>query len=293
MIRFDKFIYSLKIFFSGTFLYCCATLSTTWSVGRASTLPSSSGLKFPNSSVEVENHWEFKISRLVRFPKTIHSTPFLDLQPPDIHFTLDLWRTWGRWLKALQVITCTFSPRVVFLAAMWLLYLLSPLDLIPEAVFGIVGCHYSVRLLILVQVGLLDDLVIFILISMYLTFFFRCNPPLLCCNCISLNCRQIMAGMGDNPPAGINQWPFGQKHWWTRVLWSMSGERTRHQDHKWNKLWYFIKSDLDGFHETVHLQGYNFGSSKQIRYFIFKLCDMSLFSQYLINNVLLWPNRPF
>ena len=98
-----------------------------------------------------------------------------------------------------------FQLRVVFLAAMWLLYLLSPLDLIPEAVFGIVGCHYSVRLLILLQVGLLDDLVIFILISMYLTFFFRCNPPLLCCNCISLNCRQIMAGMGDNPPAGINQ----------------------------------------------------------------------------------------
>ena len=223
----------LSLKWSGTFLYCCATLSTTWSVGRASTLPSSSGLKFPNSSLEVENHWEFKISRLVRFPKTIHSTPFLDLQPPDIHFTLDLWRTWGRWLKALQVITCTFSPRVVFLAAMWLLYLLSPLDLIPEAVFGIVGCHYSVRLLILLQVGLLDDLVIFILISMYLTFFFR----------------QIMAGIGDNPPAWVNQWPIGKKHWWTQVLWSMSGEWTVlqhldlwHQDHKRNKLWYFIKS---------------------------------------------------
>jgi len=64
---------------------------------------------------------------------------------------------------------------VAVLAAMWLLYLLSPLDLIPEAVFGLVG--------------LLDDLVIFILISMYLTFFFR----------------QIMANMGENPPAGINQ----------------------------------------------------------------------------------------
>ena len=68
-----------------------------------------------------------------------------------------------------------FQLRVVFLAAMWLLYLLSPLDLIPEAVFGIVG--------------LLDDLVILILISMYLTFFFR----------------QIMAGIGDNPPVGVNQ----------------------------------------------------------------------------------------
>merc|ERR1712013_481465 len=51
---------------------------------------------------------------------------------------------------------------VAVLAAMWLLYLLSPLDLIPEAVFGLVG--------------LLDDLVIFLLISMYLTFFFRSWP---------------------------------------------------------------------------------------------------------------------
>merc|ERR1712179_106083 len=68
-----------------------------------------------------------------------------------------------------------FQLRVAVLAAMWLLYLLSPLDLIPEAVFGLVG--------------LLDDLVIFLLIAMYLTFFFR----------------QIMANMGENLPAGINQ----------------------------------------------------------------------------------------
>jgi len=68
-----------------------------------------------------------------------------------------------------------FQLRVAVLAAMWLLYLLSPLDLIPEAVFGLVG--------------LLDDLVIFLLISMYLTFFFR----------------QIMANMGENLPAGVNQ----------------------------------------------------------------------------------------
>ena len=196
---------------SETFLCCCATWCTTCSVGRACTLLFSSGCQIPEfSNFNLKSISVFQIWKTpVKSPETFHSTPFLDLQPPDIHFTLDLWRTWGRWLKALQVITCTFSPRVVFLAAMWLLYLLSPLDLIPEAVFGIVGCHYSVRLLILVQVGLLDDLVIFILISMYLTFFFRCNPPLLCCNCISLNCRQIMAGMGDNPPAGINQWPFG------------------------------------------------------------------------------------
>jgi RING finger protein 170 len=68
-----------------------------------------------------------------------------------------------------------FQLRVAILAAVWLLYLLSPLDLIPEAVFGLVG--------------LLDDLVIFLL-AMYLTFFFR----------------QIMANMGEAAmPAGVNQ----------------------------------------------------------------------------------------
>ena len=45
------------------------------------------------------------------------------------------------------------------LIMVWLIYLLSPLDLLPEAVFGLIG--------------LLDDLLIFVLISMYLTFFFR------------------------------------------------------------------------------------------------------------------------
>lgn len=68
-----------------------------------------------------------------------------------------------------------FQLRVAVLVAVWLLYLLSPLDLIPEAVFGLVG--------------LLDDLVIFFLIAMYLTFFFR----------------QIVANMGENFPAGVNQ----------------------------------------------------------------------------------------
>lgn len=68
-----------------------------------------------------------------------------------------------------------FQLRVAVLAAIWLVYLLSPLDLIPEAVFGLVG--------------LLDDLVVFLLIAMYLTFFFR----------------QIMANMGDNFATGVNQ----------------------------------------------------------------------------------------
>jgi len=68
-----------------------------------------------------------------------------------------------------------FQLRVAVLVAIWLLYLLSPLDLIPEAVFGLVG--------------LLDDLFIFFLISMYLTFFFR----------------QIMVNMSENFPPGVNQ----------------------------------------------------------------------------------------
>lgn len=52
-----------------------------------------------------------------------------------------------------------FQLRVGVLIMVWLIYLLSPLDLLPEAVFGLIG--------------LLDDLLIFVLISMYLTFFFR------------------------------------------------------------------------------------------------------------------------
>jgi len=70
-----------------------------------------------------------------------------------------------------------FQLRVYALALVWIVYLLSPLDLLPEAMFGLIG--------------LLDDLVIFLLISMYLTFFFR----------------QIMSNMGtagtDVP--GVNQ----------------------------------------------------------------------------------------
>lgn len=71
-----------------------------------------------------------------------------------------------------------FQLRVGVLAVVWIVYLLSPLDLLPEAVFGLIG--------------LLDDLVIFLLISMYLTFFFR----------------QIMSNVGVNVGAdvpGVNQ----------------------------------------------------------------------------------------
>ena len=52
-----------------------------------------------------------------------------------------------------------FQLRIVVLAIMWLIYFLSPLDLLPEAVFGIIG--------------LLDDLFIFLMISMHLAYFFR------------------------------------------------------------------------------------------------------------------------
>ena len=52
-----------------------------------------------------------------------------------------------------------FQIRVVVLLFVWLAYFLSPLDLLPEALFGIIG--------------LLDDLFLMILISVYLSYFFR------------------------------------------------------------------------------------------------------------------------
>ena len=70
-----------------------------------------------------------------------------------------------------------FQLRVVLLGIMWVVYLLSPLDLLPEAVFGIIG--------------LVDDLFIFLMISMHLAYFFR----------------QILSNMfdGDADIPGINQ----------------------------------------------------------------------------------------
>jgi len=67
-----------------------------------------------------------------------------------------------------------FQVRVALLGIMWLVYLLSPLDLLPEAVFGIIG--------------LLDDLFIFVLISMHLAYFFR----------------QILSNMFDADIPGVN-----------------------------------------------------------------------------------------
>lgn len=52
-----------------------------------------------------------------------------------------------------------FQIRVLFLSFVWVAYFLSPLDLLPEALFGIVG--------------LLDDLFLFLIISMQITYFFR------------------------------------------------------------------------------------------------------------------------
>ena len=56
-------------------------------------------------------------------------------------------------------IHAAFQIRVMVLGLVWVAYFLSPLDLLPEALFGIIG--------------LLDDLFVFILISMHLTYFFR------------------------------------------------------------------------------------------------------------------------
>ena len=52
-----------------------------------------------------------------------------------------------------------FQLRVAVLGLIWIVYFLSPLDLIPEALFGIIG--------------LLDDLLVFIMISMHVAYFFR------------------------------------------------------------------------------------------------------------------------
>ncbi|MFN9904821.1 MAG: DUF1232 domain-containing protein [bacterium] len=68
-----------------------------------------------------------------------------------------------------------FQLRIIILAVFFFLYLLSPLDLVPEAIFGLLG--------------LLDDMVIFLLLSMYLTTIFR----------------NLMAGLGHNLPAGIGE----------------------------------------------------------------------------------------
>ena len=67
------------------------------------------------------------------------------------HLWSALWT--GEGLQA------AFQIRVAVLGFVWLAYFLSPLDLLPEALFGIIG--------------LLDDLFLFILISMHLTYFFR------------------------------------------------------------------------------------------------------------------------
>ena len=79
------------------------------------------------------------------------------------------------YLWSGQGLHFAFQLRVVLLGIMWLIYLLSPLDLLPEAVFGIIG--------------LLDDLFIFILISMHLAYFFR----------------QILSNMFDADIPGVNQ----------------------------------------------------------------------------------------
>jgi len=70
--------------------------------------------------------------------------------------------------------TMAFQLRIVVLVLFWVLYLLSPLDLVPEAAFGFVG--------------LLDDIVIFLFLSMYLTTIFRA----------------VMGGIGENLAPGIN-----------------------------------------------------------------------------------------
>lgn len=70
--------------------------------------------------------------------------------------------------------TFAFQLRIIVLVLVWFLYLLSPLDLIPEAVFGFVG--------------LLDDIVIFLFLTMYLTTIFRA----------------VMTQLGHDFPVGLD-----------------------------------------------------------------------------------------
>ena len=48
---------------------------------------------------------------------------------------------------------------MAILGIIWIAYFLSPLDLLPEALFGLIG--------------LLDDFIVFVMISMHLCYFFR------------------------------------------------------------------------------------------------------------------------
>ena len=52
-----------------------------------------------------------------------------------------------------------FQLWMAILGLIWIAYFLSPLDLLPEALFG--------------PIGLLDDLLVFIMMSMHLAYFFR------------------------------------------------------------------------------------------------------------------------
>ena len=86
-----------------------------------------------------------------------------------------LLRHLGTYLASGEGLNLAFQLRVMILCVVWLLYLVSPVDLLPEAVFGVVG--------------LIDDLLVFVLVAMYVTFFFR----------------QVMANMAEREIPGINQ----------------------------------------------------------------------------------------
>ena len=65
---------------------------------------------------------------------------------------------WGHFWSG-EGLHFAFQLRVAVLGLIWVAYLLSPLDLLPEALFGLIG--------------LLDDLLVFVMISMHLAYFFR------------------------------------------------------------------------------------------------------------------------
>ena len=84
-----------------------------------------------------------------------------------------------------------FRLRIVMFLGMAVFYVLLPFDLLPEVVFGIFGRYYFLNLRIFIQCmttkvkflglnltiyfisGLLDDLIVFVLILMYVVVVFR------------------------------------------------------------------------------------------------------------------------
>ena len=101
-----------------------------------------------------------------------------------------LLRHLWRYFWSGDGIRLLFRLRIVMFLGMAVFYVLFPFDLLPEVVFGIFGRYYFYNLRIFIQCilkvefyglnlkiyfisGLLDDLIVFVLILMYVVVVFR------------------------------------------------------------------------------------------------------------------------